>query len=250
MPKRKSKQDQSTPELFSSYLNQLEELGVQQLFWKPPEEIPRGQRSTPVEPAAQAAKPQPSVPEPERAARLEQLKAEVSTCVKCRLHQGRTQTVFGVGHPNADLVLVGEAPGFEEDRQGIPFVGRAGQLLTRILGAMHLSRDEVYICNIIKCRPPENRNPSIDEIATCEAYLIEQLQLIQPKVICVMGKVAAYTLLQTKVSISKLRGQWHHYKGIPVMPTFHPAYLLRNPGGKRAVWEDMQQIMARLGIPV
>lgn len=250
MMQKKPKQDQSTPELFSAYLKQLDELGVEQLYWKPPKERPRPPSPVKEKGMAGQSKREPRPVDPARAKRLKELEAEVSVCTKCSLHEGRTQTVFGAGHPAADLVLVGEAPGFEEDRQGIPFVGRAGQLLTKILAAMHLSRAEVYICNILKCRPPENRNPDMDEIVTCEPYLIEQLQLIQPKVICAMGKFAAQTLLQTKTPISKLRGQWQEYQGIPVMPTFHPAYLLRNEKDKRLVWEDMQQIMARLGIPL
>ncbi len=250
MPERMSKHDQSTPDLFAAYLRQMEELGVEQLHWKPPEKVPRSEPPVQEERMGVRPKPQPKPADPERLKLLSELETRVSQCTQCRLHKGRTQTVFGQGNPSADLVLVGEAPGFEEDRQGIPFVGRAGQLLTKILQAMHLERDEVYICNIIKCRPPENRNPDADEIVSCEPYLIEQLRLIQPKVICAMGKFAAQTLLQSQTPISRLRGQWHHYQGIPLMPTFHPAYLLRNPGGKHQVWEDMQQIMARLGIPL
>jgi DNA polymerase len=154
--------------------------------------------------------------------------------------------VFGVGNPRAALMFVGEAPGFDEDRQGEPFVGAAGQLLTRIIAAIKLRREDVYIANILKCRPPNNRNPKPDEIALCRPYLDRQIELIRPRVICALGKFAAQTLLASDAPISRLRGRFHDYRGIPVMPTYHPAYLLRNPDGKRAVWEDMQQIQARL----
>lgn len=164
-------------------------------------------------------------------------------CTRCKLYKGRTQIVFGVGNPQAWLVFVGEAPGADEDEQGEPFVGRAGQLLTRIIEAMKLTREQVYICNIIKCRPPANRNPEPDEIAACEPFLVAQLQAIRPKLICALGTFAAQTLLRTKEPISKLRGRFHDYHGIPVLPTFHPAYLLRNPNEKKTVWEDMKLLM-------
>jgi DNA polymerase len=158
--------------------------------------------------------------------------------------------VFGQGNPAADLVFVGEAPGYYEDKKGEPFVGRAGDLLTKIIGAMKLTREDIYICNVIKCRPPENRDPNTEEIASCEPYLIEQLNIIQPKVICAMGRFATQTLLKNTAPVSRQRGQWKEYQGIPLMPTFHPAYLLRNPEDKRLVWKDMQEIMKLLGIPV
>jgi DNA polymerase len=170
-------------------------------------------------------------------------------CVRCQLHRGRTQIVFGTGNPKARLVFVGEAPGQEEDRQGEPFVGQAGQLLTRIIEAMGLRRWDVYIANIIKCRPPHNRNPEPDEIASCEPFLKGQLAAIRPQVICALGTFAAQTLLKTDAKISQLRGRFHSYEGVPVMPTFHPAYLLRNPNEKRKVWEDMRLVMQALGLP-
>lgn len=179
---------------------------------------------------------------------LAQLAAAVRDCQKCRLYQTRTQVVFGTGNPDADLVFVGEAPGRDEDRQGEPFVGAAGQLLTRIIQAMHLTRDQVYILNVIKCRPPNNRNPQPDEVAACRPILEAQLACLKPRVICALGTFAAQTLLQTDESISRLRGRFHNLGDIPVMPTYHPAYLLRNPQGKRAVWEDMQQIQHLLGL--
>ena len=158
-----------------------------------------------------------------------------------------TALVFGEGNPEADLVFVGEAPGADEDAQGRPFVGRAGQLLTKIIVAMGLKREEVYICNILKCRPPGNRNPQPEEIAACEPFLIRQLEAIRPRVICALGTFAAHTLLKSEAPISVLRGRFHSYQGIPLMPTYHPAYLLRNPGAKKQVWEDVQMIMKTLG---
>ena len=177
---------------------------------------------------------------------LEEIRAELGDCTRCKLHSGRNNVVFGEGNPRADLVFVGEAPGGDEDRQGRPFVGRAGQLLTDIIKAMGLRRDEVYICNILKCRPPKNRNPEPDEIAACEPFLVEQLQSLRPRVICALGKFAAQTLLKTDIAISALRGRFHSYHGIRLMPTYHPAYLLRNPGAKKQVWEDVQIIMKEL----
>jgi len=175
------------------------------------------------------------------------LREEVLPCMKCdELAKTRRHVVFGAGNAKAKLVFVGEAPGGEEDRQGLPFVGRAGQLLTKIIEAMKLTREEVFICNVLKCRPPGNRNPLPNEIMNCEPYLIRQLEIIQPKVICALGKFAAQMLLKSDLPISRLRGQFHEYHGIKVLPTFHPAYLLRNPGEKKKTWEDMKMIMAEL----
>jgi DNA polymerase len=160
------------------------------------------------------------------------------------LHAQRTQIVFGTGNPKAKLVFVGEGPGRDEDLQGEPFVGQAGKLLTRIIEAIQLTREEVYIANIIKCRPPENRNPEPDEIAACEPFLIKQLEVIQPKLICALGTFAAQTLLKSTEKISALRGRFHLYRGIPLMPTYHPAFLLRNSNYKRDVWEDVKKVKA------
>ena len=171
---------------------------------------------------------------------LDEVRDHLGECTRCKLHKGRKTIVFGVGSPRADLVFVGEGPGADEDAQGIPFVGRAGQLLTKIIEAMQMRREDVYICNIIKCRPPGNRNPEPDEVAACEPFLKAQLAVIRPKLICALGTHAAQTLLRTKESISRLRGRFHAYEGIPLLPTFHPAYLLRNPHEKRTVWEDMK----------
>jgi uracil-DNA glycosylase family 4 len=174
---------------------------------------------------------------------LDEIRADLGDCQRCRLARGRNRIVFGDGNPGAKLVFVGEGPGFEEDQQGKPFVGAAGQLLTRIIEAINLTRSQVYICNIIKCRPPGNRNPESDEISTCFPFLERQIAAIQPDLICALGTFAAQTLLQTTISISKLRGRFHAYKGIKVLPTYHPAYLLRNPEKKRDVWEDMKMLM-------
>jgi uracil-DNA glycosylase family 4 len=178
---------------------------------------------------------------------LAAVRADIGDCTRCKLHaQGRKQIVFGVGNPDADLMFVGEAPGADEDQQGIPFVGRAGQLLTKIIEAIGLSRDDVYIANVIKCRPPGNRNPEPDEVETCEPFLFQQIDLIKPKVIVALGKFGAQTLLRTLDPISRLRGRVYDYRGAKLIPTFHPAYLLRNPSSKREVWEDMKLVRSLL----
>lgn len=175
---------------------------------------------------------------------LPALRAEIGPdCTRCKLHTlGRRQVVFGVGHPRARLMFVGEAPGEDEDKQGEPFVGRAGQLLTKIIEAIGMTREQVYIANVIKCRPPGNRNPEPDEVATCEPYLFQQIALIQPRVIVALGKFAAQSLLRTAEPITKLRGRVFEFRGSQLIPTFHPAYLLRNPPAKREVWEDMKKV--------
>ncbi|MDY7032828.1 MAG: uracil-DNA glycosylase [Thermodesulfobacteriota bacterium] len=173
---------------------------------------------------------------------LETINDELQDCKRCKLHSGRRNIVFGTGNESAKLVFVGEAPGRDEDIQGEPFVGKAGQLLTRIINAIRLSRNDVYIANIIKCRPPGNRDPEQDEIAACEPFLIKQIQVINPDIICALGAFAAQTLLRTTQKISDLRGRFHDYQGTKLIPTYHPAYLLRNPYFKRHVWEDMQMI--------
>jgi uracil-DNA glycosylase family 4 len=174
---------------------------------------------------------------------LESIQADLGDCRRCKLARGRNRIVFGDGNPEAKLVFIGEGPGVEEDRKGQPFVGAAGQLLTRIIEAIKLSRSQVYICNIIKCRPPGNRNPEPDEITTCFPFLERQIAAIQPDFIIALGAVAAQTLLGTTTPISRLRGRFHEYKGVKVVPTYHPAYLLRNPEKKRDVWEDMKMLI-------
>ena len=175
------------------------------------------------------------------------IRTDLGDCQRCPLHATRNKLVFGAGDPNADLMFVGEAPGGDEDRQGEPFVGKSGQLLTKIIAAIGKTRDQVYIANIIKCRPPGNRNPEAKEIAICSPFLDRQIEAIQPKVICALGTFAAQTMLKTNTSIGKLRGRAHPYKDYCLLvPTFHPAYLLRSPGKKRETWEDMQMIMKLL----
>ena len=187
----------------------------------------------------------------ERVADLDTLREFIGACTRCKLAPGRTKLVFGVGNPNAELMFVGEAPGADEDLQGEPFVGRAGQLLTDIIErGMGMSRNDVYICNVIKCRPPENRNPEPDEVSNCEPFLFRQIDLVRPKAIVGLGTFAVQALLKVKTPISKLRGNWHQVRGIKMMPTFHPAYLLRNPADKRLVWADIQEVMKFLGQPV
>lgn len=178
---------------------------------------------------------------------LDAIRSDIGPCTRCKLSRlGRSQVVFGVGNPKAELMFVGEAPGRDEDLQGEPFVGRAGQLLTKIIEAIGLSRDQVYIANVIKCRPPENRNPEPDEVATCEPFLFRQVDVIRPKVIVALGTFAAKALLRTDDPISRLRGRIYAYRGAKLVPTFHPAFLLRSPDRKRDTWEDMKKVRAIL----
>ena len=180
---------------------------------------------------------------------LERIREDIGpNCMRCKLHKARTQVVFGVGNPKAQLVFVGEGPGRDEDIQGEPFVGRAGKLLTQMIEAMGLRRSDVYICNVVKCRPPENRLPENDEIAICSPFLLRQLAVIQPKVICCLGACSAQTLLQTNQGISRFRGEWFDFRGLKLIATYHPAYLLRNPNAKGEVWKDLQKVMAVLGL--
>ncbi|MDP1828485.1 MAG: uracil-DNA glycosylase [Archangium sp.] len=208
----------------------------------------QAQKAAPVQ--MQRAESAPKVAEPGvliPGATLDEVRTELGDCKRCKLCNGRTQIVFGSGNPRAELVFVGEGPGEEEDKQGIPFVGAAGQLLTKMIEAMKFSRDTVYICNVVKCRPPGNRNPEPEEIQSCEPFLRAQLRVIKPKVIVALGKFAAQTLLREDTTITRLRGQWRSYEGIDLMPTFHPAYLLRSPEEKKKAWMDLQEVMKRLG---
>jgi uracil-DNA glycosylase family 4 len=190
------------------------------------------------------------IPPEERPARLAALAAEVAVCARCpQLARSRTKTVFGTGSPTARLMFVGEAPGADEDRTGIPFVGRAGQLLTdMITKGMGLTREEVYIANILKSRPPENRDPLPDEISHCLPYLEQQIAIVRPEYLCLLGRIAAQTLLDTALSMARLRGKWHRYRGIPAIATYHPSYLLRNPAAKKEAWDDLQMLMQAMGI--
>jgi DNA polymerase len=178
---------------------------------------------------------------------LEQLRAELGDCQRCKLGSGRTTLVFGVGNPQAELMFVGEGPGRDEDLKGEPFVGRAGQLLTEIITkGMKLRRDDVYIANVIKCRPPKNRNPEAEEVASCRPFLERQIDIVAPRIVVALGTFAAQTLLGVRTPISRLRGHWHEFRGIKLMPTLHPAYLLRNPADKRLVWADIKMVIAEL----
>lgn len=236
-------------------LQYLGAMGIQPWFEKSPQQPDR----PPVEAEKNMAGPQAPVPVPaddqpvDDATMIapaemdwQQLQQAVSSCQLCELHSTRTRTVFGVGHQNADLLIVGEAPGADEDRQGEPFVGRAGGLLDTMLQAIHLDRKQVYIANVLKCRPPENRNPHTSEILCCDPYLQRQIELIRPKVILALGRIAAHHLLVSQESLGKLRGQQHSYNGIPLVVSYHPAYLLRNPVDKRKSWQDLLQIKKQL----
>jgi uracil-DNA glycosylase len=220
---------------------------------KPPEPIAPAEpiESRPSEPTAPSALAEPSAPVhvfTSAAEALHALRVEIGPdCTRCKLHTlGRKQVVFGVGNPDADLMFVGEAPGADEDIQGEPFVGRAGQLLTKIIEAIGMTREQVYIANVIKCRPPGNRNPEPDEVDRCEPFLFQQIDLVKPKVIVALGKFAAQSLLRTTEPITRIRGREVKYRNGILIPTYHPAYLLRNPASKREVWEDMKRVRAIL----
>ncbi len=236
-----------TDELYAE-LSLLRELGFTHLDVKEvvlQTEAPVGPRE-PSKPPAETAAPATSAIL--GCANLSGLRTISLDCQRCRLAKSRTQVVFGVGNPNAELMFVGEAPGRDEDLKGEPFVGRAGQLLTDIIKAMKLTRNDVYIANVIKCRPPENRNPEADELDACRPYIRKQVEMIRPKVIVALGRFGLQSLTEKAYSISSVRGTWLAYEGIKVMPTYHPAYLLRTPAAKKDVWNDMKKVMAELGI--
>lgn len=224
------------------HLTFYRELGVQGLTTDPAWRARAGSAAPVAAPAAPAI--ESDVMTSQTTGGLDDVRAEIGDCTRCKLCSlGRQQIVFGVGNPSADLMFVGEAPGADEDQQGVPFVGRAGQLLTKIIEAIDLRREDVYIANVIKCRPPNNRNPEPDEVDACVPFLFKQIDLIQPKVIVALGTFAAHALLQTDVPISRIRGKVHEYRGgAKLIPTFHPAYLLRSPERKRDVWEDMKLV--------
>lgn len=211
--------------------------------------LPSSSGSMPREFSADTARPLSPLSLDERVASLRKAAEQVAACVRCQeLAETRTQTVFGVGNPEADIIYIGEAPGADEDRQGEPFVGRAGQLLDKITEACKLTREEIYICNILRCRPPGNRNPTPDEAANCREYLDAQIEAVDPKYIVCWGSVAAHNLLGTKAAIGKMRGKFFDYKGIKVLCTYHPSYLLRSPGAKKDVWADMKIFRADMGV--
>ncbi len=235
----------------AEYLQELEESGV--------EGVPVAERPSaePVQPIIPPGLELPAMPSVQSGAgqsmNLSELRDQIGDCQRCSLGKTRTRLVFGSGNEQARLMFVGEAPGRDEDRQGLPFVGEAGQILTRLITAMGLTREQVYIANLLKCRPPNNRNPHQDEVSTCTPFLQQQLEIIKPELIVALGTFAAQYLLEDKQAISSLRGRFHDFNGIPLMPTFHPAYLLRNRNNKQLywdVWNDMTQVLDKLGLPV
>ena len=236
-----------------AYLNAL---GIS--VWTRAEQVPAVEESVPaVEAEAQEPREQvEAAPAADykiiQSMDLTALAAQVANCTACELHKTRKQTVFGVGHHKADWLIIGEAPGADEDRQGEPFVGRAGQLLTQMLRAVGLAREEVFIANILKCRPPNNRDPKVEEVAACQPYLGRQIELLEPKIILALGRIAAQSLLQTSTPIGKMRGRLYHLENynIPVVVTYHPAYLLRSPREKRKVWEDLKFARQQAGTAV
>lgn len=214
-----------------AYLEYLQAAGIETL---PRRQNPKDEGAT------------PGLPSSRKTESLEMIQKELTDCNRCKLHRSRRTIVFGEGNAAATLMFIGEGPGYDEDVQGRPFVGKAGQLLTRIIESIQLRREDVYIANVVKCRPPGNRNPQPDEIKACSPFLFRQIEAIGPRIICALGTISAQTLLETKAPISSLRGKAFDFRGIRVMPTFHPAFLLRNPDAKKAVWEDMKQIKAWL----
>jgi DNA polymerase len=232
----------------TDYVAQLREEGI--------DGLPPSERSPAPAPRPHAAAPIAremfsKYPGLEKTESLEGLREFIGDCRRCKLWGLRKNLVFGVGNPNAELMFIGEGPGAEEDARGEPFVGRAGQLLTDIIErGMGMTRAEVYICNVIKCRPPDNRNPEPDEVAACEPFMMRQIELVKPRVIVGLGTFAVQAVLKVKTPISRLRGNWHEVSGVRMMPTFHPAYLLRNPADKRLVWQDVQQVLKELGRPI
>jgi uracil-DNA glycosylase family 4 len=247
---------QATDVAIDSNMNSREEMTLPKPARKP--ELPRV--ALPAAPAPHKISPLP-LPAPAGPSLFESLdkiagdtllkvREDLGECTRCKLHGTRHKIVFGDGNPKAELVFVGEGPGADEDAQGLPFVGRAGKLLTQMIEAMGLQRKDVYICNVVKCRPPENRQPEEDEVKTCSPFLLRQIDVIAPKVIVCLGAVAAKTLLQTNRGISQFRGEWLEFRGRKLLATYHPAYLLRNPPAKSEVWKDLQKVMAVLGLEV
>jgi len=245
--------DPQTKKHLAARVKYYKEMGIHDFYRKPidPSVELALQPATKTTPAGSQA---PITPPPvlsDKPSALKLIREDIGDCTRCRLHKGRTNLVFGVGNVNADLMFVGEGPGADEDAQGEPFVGRAGQLLTKMIEAMGYARDDVYICNVLKCRPPGNRNPEPDEVASCEPFLKRQLAAIRPRMIVALGKFAAQCLLRDDTPITRLRGGFRSYEGIPLMPTLHPAYLLRDPSKKKLAWDDLKAVnaaLARVGI--
>lgn len=243
------KLDLETRRAIAERVQYYRELGVHDFYRReiPPymAEAPNGETM-----ALTKEVPTPTAIHGERAVALRAIRDEIGDCTRCPLHkQGRKQIVFGVGNPHADIMFIGEAPGADEDEQGEPFVGRAGQLLTNMIKAMGITREDVYIANVIKCRPPGNRTPEPAECSVCSPFLLKQIDVIRPKAIVALGAVAAKTLLAVNQTMAEMRGQWHDFRGYPLLVTYHPAYLLRDPRQKVHAWHDLQMVMQRLGMP-
>ena len=248
--------DRETRKALLDWLRYYHDLGIYDFYRRsqPEPDLPVAQPNIAetTEPALQMSKAHAAVPPPvltDRASALRLIREEIGDCTRCRLHkQGRKQIVFGVGNPKSDLMFIGEAPGADEDEQGEPFVGRAGQLLNNMIKAMGLRREDVYIANIIKCRPPNNRTPERDECETCSPFLMQQIKVISPKAIVALGAVAAKTLLAVNAPMSELRGHWYDFRGTKLAVTYHPAFLLRDPRQKKEAWKDLQMVMKELGL--
>src|SRR6266567_882457 len=245
-----SKLDSSTQKHLAARVNYYREMGIYDFYRRPVEEgtelilqaaaetLPESEPSLPSSISAAQDKP----------AALTVIREDIGDCTRCRLHKGRTKLVFGVGNVNADIMFVGEGPGADEDAKGEPFVGRAGQLLNNMISAMGIKREEVYIANIVKCRPPGNRTPEKDECDTCSPFLMRQIEVVKPKVIVALGAVAAKNLLAINDSMANLRGRWYDFRGSKLLVTYHPAYLLRDPRQKKEAWKDLQMVMKYLGL--
>src|SRR5919201_683800 len=242
--------DQDTRRALAARVQYYRDLGITDFYRRTPRELPEPLPES--EPAARG--PQlPIIGQPaasDKIAALREIRDDIGDCTRCRLHKGRTNLVFGVGNPNADLMFVGEGPGADEDQQGEPFVGRAGQLLNNMISAMGLRREDVYIANVVKCRPPNNRTPEREECDTCSPFLLRQIEAIRPKVIVALGAVAAKNLLSINDSMSNLRGRFYDFRGMKLAVTYHPAFLLRDPRQKKETWKDLQMVMQYLGLQV
>ena len=246
--------DPATKQQLAARVNYYREMGIYDFYRRPFDEslelaAVTAPEAMPVKQAPPALQPPESLPIiQDKPAALKAIRADIGDCTRCRLHKGRTNLVFGVGNPNAELMFVGEGPGADEDAQGEPFVGRAGQLLNNMINAMGLKREDVYIANVVKCRPPGNRTPEKDECDVCSPFLLRQIEVIQPKVIVALGAVAAKNLLAVNDSMANLRGRWYDFRGSRLTVTYHPAYLLRDPRQKKEAWKDLQMVMKYLGL--
>jgi uracil-DNA glycosylase len=240
--------DEATRQQLAARVNYYREMGIHDFYRRPVSETEQAMLAAPepIDPEAIGPDALPIIQD--KPAALEVIRVDIGECTRCRLHKGRTNLVFGVGNPNAELMFVGEGPGADEDAQGEPFVGRAGQLLNNMISAMGLKREDVYIANVVKCRPPGNRTPEKDECDTCSPFLMRQIDVIKPKVIVALGAVAAKNLLAVNDSMANLRGRWYDFRDSKLLVTYHPAYLLRDPRQKKEAWKDLQMVMKHLGL--